>query len=187
MVWKAALVLVALSLSSATAADSTTTCRPFVGTMRCTTTDDLAAPSVADNIAAGQAIGSALSAIFQRKPRPVANVAPPPKIDLPAAMRGIPLTPDNGNQYYETCKNGGGALAGVCFGYLQGFITRERVLAPYGSICFPQDGNFGQMLDILIAFLRDHPADRSRELGLLTAAAFYQVFPCQSAAPTPTK
>lgn len=65
-----------------------------------------------------------------------------------------------------------------CSAYIAGV---SDVLNTQGTICTPKDVTVHQTVDIILNYLREHPAQRSMAAPLLTRAALGRAFPCNRA------
>ena len=62
-----------------------------------------------------------------------------------------------------------------CSGYIAGV---SDVLNSQGTICTPKDVTVHRTVDVILNYLREHPAQRSMAAPVLTGAALRQAFPC---------
>lgn len=85
---------------------------------------------------------------------------------------------DTGNELYEYCtaKDNGKQL--LCMGLVTGYF--EGMQAGYNCKSHPKVTR-GQLVDIVLQFLREHPADRHLPASLLAARAFFVSFDCKRA------
>lgn len=89
-----------------------------------------------------------------------------------------------GNGFLQTCS---GTLAdenafrlGICFGWLSGFVDRDRLAAGIETrrICQPAKSTNGQLMDVVLKYLRDHPSERHLPISILAYSALIEAFPC---------
>lgn len=51
---------------------------------------------------------------------------------------------------------------------------------PFRMMCVPANVEAGQLKDITVAYLRDHPADRNQGAGIVVMSALLEAYPCAS-------
>lgn len=83
---------------------------------------------------------------------------------------------NDGNGLYELC-SGTEAIytLGICHGYISGVRDALRGVV----ICPPSNVTNGQVFDIVINGLRDHPEERQKESVVLIIKYLSAAFPCQ--------
>jgi Rap1a immunity proteins len=64
----------------------------------------------------------------------------------------------------------------LCSGYIAG---ASDVLNSQGAICTPKDVTVHQTVDVILDYLREHPAQRHMAAPVLTEAALGQAFSCK--------
>jgi hypothetical protein len=82
---------------------------------------------------------------------------------------------DTGNEFLAMCddvKNGHTYCLGTAVGYADMLLWSGMICAPGRS--FPK----GQVIDVVIKYVRDHPAERSRAAASLAYDALTDAFPC---------
>jgi hypothetical protein len=90
----------------------------------------------------------------------------------------------SGNDLFDACGSPQRAL--VCFGYIEGIADAMQSTRNAGGslagvrACLPEDATLGQLKDIVINFLRDHPETRHFTALSITAYAFSAAFPCRT-------
>lgn len=94
---------------------------------------------------------------------------------------------DTGNQYFSGCerygeRGGNASMWGICVGYLAGFLARHR-LQESRIFCIPATATNGQMMDVVIAYLRNNPSVRHHQTSVLMTIALVGAFPCPAPAP----
>ena len=52
---------------------------------------------------------------------------------------------------------------------------------PFRLMCVPQGVEAGQLRDIVVQYLEDHPADRNLGAGLIVMSALLEAYPCTAA------
>lgn len=83
---------------------------------------------------------------------------------------------DTGNEFLSLCddKNGGRPYClGSAVGYADMLMWMGQICAPGRS--FPK----GQVIDVVIKYVRDHPGLRSKAAAELAHAALLEAFPCK--------
>jgi Rap1a immunity proteins len=84
-----------------------------------------------------------------------------------------------GNKLLEFCEVP--AVTSACYGYVLGVVDALQVMgadAPKFSFCVPERVESGQLVDVVKAFLRDHPEKRHLPASDLVTAALNEKFPC---------
>ncbi len=99
-----------------------------------------------------------------------------------AAMTGT------GNELLETCKNESSMFSsGACLGFVQG--VTEGLLLQAGTfkqkplVCLPEGVTFGQMRDVVVKYLSEHPELRHYTGAQLTVLALANAWKCDFSAP----
>ena len=85
----------------------------------------------------------------------------------------------NGNDLYESCIDTNSTL--TCLSYIQGVMDLQMATQSFGStkvICATTAVNGRQVMDVVTAYLRDHPAIRSQGAAGITILALSDAFPC---------
>jgi len=85
----------------------------------------------------------------------------------------------DGNRLLEVCLNRANLDShfGDCLGYTSGVADTAQSV----TICLPQNARRGQVRDIVINYLREHPERRTLSSHVLVQEALVRVWPC----PTP--
>jgi hypothetical protein len=92
----------------------------------------------------------------------------------------------NGNGFYSMCANARdqqGWEAAACLSYVIGLsdmAKRRRAGLAEVALCVPQGVTSGQALDVLMAYLRDRPAERQKPTADLLLDALAVAYPCRS-------
>ncbi|UWR10889.1 Rap1a/Tai family immunity protein [Sulfitobacter mediterraneus] len=125
------------------------------------------------------------------------------KLLLTVAVMASPAFAENdsGNTLYAACSHMNGEAtvqAGYCIGYLTGvwegmklgaslpfMLEGENSLTKLEEtsnqllrVCMPSDVERGQMVDVVIKYLDENPADRHGPARMLTWLALLDAFPC---------
>lgn len=85
-----------------------------------------------------------------------------------------------GNKLYSECTSSDNLDQMHCLGYQNGIAD---VLSGHDRVngfqaCLPGNGTVGQVMDVVVKSLRDHPEDRHLAAAVLVAAALAAAFPC---------
>jgi hypothetical protein len=104
------------------------------------------------------------------------------EIALAAALQQArPVVFFSGNQLYEYCQR---EASLVCLGYVMGVADTIADASSAGDmttrICPDRGVNPGQMMDVVVNFLRAHPERRHQAAPGIVAAALVEAFPCPS-------
>lgn len=86
----------------------------------------------------------------------------------------------DGNQMLQTCENTSGYNQGFCLGYLMG-VVNSLVNGAVPLMCKNSKNDFvtlGQMKDIVLKFLSDHPESRHCGAIDITYVSLRNLFPC---------
>lgn len=99
---------------------------------------------------------------------------------IPSAARADDYT---GNKILSDCDTNSGAWsAGACFGRIVAVLnTFDLITETSGKspiICARPNVTNGQMVDIVVAWLKRHPEKRDLDYTVVTIAAAVDAFPC---------
>jgi hypothetical protein len=105
-----------------------------------------------------------------------------------------PSVDESGNAFLSQCelvidrysmkdKEGSPVDAGECYGYVTGFnhgvgMAYDIVGQPQ-PYCLPDGVTHGQMMRVLIKFIKDHPEKAHKLTGVLEIESFMDAFPCK--------
>lgn len=83
---------------------------------------------------------------------------------------------DDGNDLLTACSTS----EGYCLGYIRGLSNGvDMILAQKGKrICYGQNVTLGQVRDVVVDYVRRHPATRNQNSMVLTAYALGAAWPC---------
>ncbi len=90
-----------------------------------------------------------------------------------------------GNGLLSLCESEPGYAAGLCMGYIMGarygFEDGARVgSAPWElRFCIPEGVTYGQMVDVVVAYIEANPATRHKDSMVHTLTAFRKAWPCK--------
>lgn len=88
-----------------------------------------------------------------------------------------------GNQMLRDCNQGNDWGSGACFGRIIGSIDGFRVKAMLDKtglpFCMPDGVTNGQVVDIVVKWVRDQPAKRHYTYEVITGLALKDAFPCK--------
>jgi hypothetical protein len=94
---------------------------------------------------------------------------------------------DSGNGFLSACDSsdtsGNPLQKGLCLGYVSGVtdgISLAEKLTHKPSSCLPATVTNGQVLDIVVTFVRDHPELRHWQTRWLIQRSLLEAFPCQA-------
>jgi len=98
---------------------------------------------------------------------------------------------ETGNELYQDCISNDVSAKGICLGYIEGVrlgydLGRVHGYMKYHSPgdvystphCAPESGTKGQMMDVIIKYLKNNPKIRHKRATDLVHNAFKQAFPC---------
>lgn len=164
-------------IASPAAAQTSTNCQQYGTRTRCQTTGDQTQQTQQQDRAAanlGSALGAALASRHKKRDNDEV-VSPLPPVDT-----------SSGNGYLRMCEvidgpEGNSLRFGICYGYIDGFLERDRTVDVGHAICLPSNVDNKQLMDVALSYLRAHPELRHQVLGGLMFGAFYAAFPCQPA------
>lgn len=90
-----------------------------------------------------------------------------------------------GNQILRDCNQGNDWPSGSCFGRIIGSVDGFRVKAALDKtglpFCIPEGVTNGQVVDIVVRWVRDQPAKRHYNYEVITGLALKEAFPCKTA------
>jgi hypothetical protein len=91
----------------------------------------------------------------------------------------------DGNRLYEICTapEEKHASWGVCLGFILGAHDAVRDAQELGFLagkihCTPTNATTGQVRDVVVRYLEEHPAERHINASALVADALREAFPC---------
>lgn len=87
---------------------------------------------------------------------------------------------ETGNSLLRECQNR--TLEPACVGYLDGVTDTDAALGRPVSVCLPQAVERGQVRDVVVKWLLDHPEQRHQYAPDLVIKALSSVFPCRGSA-----
>ena len=68
---------------------------------------------------------------------------------------------------------------GICFGYLDGWLARDAATPEFRFVCRPPSVPNGQVMDVLLKYLRENPETRHNSIDGAIVVALSGAFPCQ--------
>ena len=98
-----------------------------------------------------------------------------------------PPTPDidNGNGLLEVCADGAAFHYGLCMGYITGVLDGANTApipkncpAPASYWCIPKGVTLGQIQEVVVKYLKDHPEIRHQPSNGLIENAVLAVWSC---------
>lgn len=78
----------------------------------------------------------------------------------------------DGNELQEECNQS----ATFCQGYVAGVFDAESF---FPTLCVPDEASYGQLVDVVTQWLRDHPERRHESAVRLVVQAINEKFPCK--------
>jgi hypothetical protein len=87
---------------------------------------------------------------------------------------------DRGNQLLDECNPASGYnsfASGMCIGYVTATVDTLSFIPGMG-FCLPLASTKGQIRDVVLKYLQDHPADRHSVAASLVTVALWESFPC---------
>lgn len=103
---------------------------------------------------------------------------------------------NTGNEVLQKCDEGADTQdIAYCLGYIAGAVDQIALWTNYGGKnCIPSNATLGQMRDVIVKYLKDHPQDRHRSAPLLSYMALGEAYSCNvnvtpgwRASPSPQK
>jgi len=95
----------------------------------------------------------------------------------PARAQSFASNIGQGNGLLRACEDEGGYAGGLCLGFILGSVQgRAGILS--GKTCPSEQVTNGQMIDVVVAYLKAHPKTRDLNSDLLIGAAFIDAWPC---------
>lgn len=89
----------------------------------------------------------------------------------------------NGNALLADCDSSVGYDRGACSGYISGvsdaIASYQTVHAFPDFVCMPDQVQRGQIIDVVVKYLRDHPEKRHLGAASMVTAALRLAFPCE--------
>ena len=83
----------------------------------------------------------------------------------------------SGNDLYAKCTAAEGSLERVyCIGIMAGLADAFET---GGTTCLPKNASVGQVMDVVVIYLRDHPQSRHFTMASEAARALNSAFPCK--------
>ena len=82
------------------------------------------------------------------------------------------LSFETGNQLYTDCQT---KPPNYCMGYIMGVIDS---LIVFDYFCLPERATQGQLRDVVVKYLDEHPAERHQRGDGLVLTAIKMAFPC---------
>jgi Ssp1 endopeptidase immunity protein Rap1a len=85
----------------------------------------------------------------------------------------------NGNKLYTECTGSKATDQVSCISYIEGIADMVAGLwTPKDTACFSPGINAGQLQDIVVNYLQDHPENRHWPATILVLQALHDAFPC---------
>lgn len=77
----------------------------------------------------------------------------------------------NGNQLHEWCSSSNQYFASQCMGYILGSLDATPELKT------PENATRGQVRDVIVKYLREHPEHRDMPAGMVIIMAAFEAWP----------
>jgi 2-methylcitrate dehydratase PrpD len=88
-----------------------------------------------------------------------------------------------GNKLLEECEATEPFRQAFCLGYIMGVTDVDGMdgaaFPERRRTCVPEDVTNGQLLDILVKYLKNHPEERHYSAAVLAIKAITKAFPCK--------
>lgn len=102
---------------------------------------------------------------------------------LLASTATAQTNPHSGSAWLESCtQKYSEALYVLCLGFVQGAEAAHDIDTRVGGMppffCMPQQVSYGQMVQVVVKYLKDRPQELHEPFGALVYKAFRQAFPC---------
>jgi len=99
-----------------------------------------------------------------------------------ASVHAQRVSTTTGNQLLERCQSTDTFEQSFCLGYLEGVTDLN---AMHGSVlpvnqrsCAPENVTNGQIRDVAVKYLKDHPEERHMLAAILIVKGMAEAFPC---------
>jgi hypothetical protein len=93
------------------------------------------------------------------------------------------LSPTTGNELLEWCQSGDTWQTGRCYGYVIGVADLQtmvgKALPENRQSCIAEGMTVGQIVEVAIKYLKQHPEERHFNASVLMVKAIAEAFPCQ--------
>jgi len=106
-----------------------------------------------------------------------------------ASAHGQRVSTTTGNDLLESCESGGHSEQAFfnqafCLGYITGVTDIDGVdgsaFPERRRSCVPENVTNGQVKDVVVKYLKEHPEERHIQASILIVKAVAQAFPCKS-------
>jgi hypothetical protein len=98
------------------------------------------------------------------------------------------IKPNSGNAYLPACRVAARsedpkaaeiAKASYCLGMVSALVGVVPLLEPRYRFCFPKDGDTGQAVRVVVAFLEKNPSMLHEDFRMLALIAMREAWPCK--------
>jgi hypothetical protein len=102
----------------------------------------------------------------------------------------------SGNNLYAECEEGAGSVQySFCLAYVTGALdmigglqgadsaTDQKSLWKLSTVCVPNQATAGQVVDIVLKYMKDHPEDRASRASWIVIRALIGAWKCPSTGP----
>jgi hypothetical protein len=99
-----------------------------------------------------------------------------------ARAQAAPTAPADftGNDLLEKCRHDDSIKDTGCMMFIQGFINGAEAFAPKRYFSVPNEATLGQVRDVVLKYIVDHPAERHQLAGVLITWALHDAFPVKA-------
>jgi hypothetical protein len=101
-----------------------------------------------------------------------------------ASAHGQRVSTTTGNDLLESCESKGNLEHAFCLGYIIGVTDVEgmdsAVFPERRRSCVAENVSNGQVRDVVVKYLKDHPEERHLQAAILVVKAMGQAFPCKA-------
>ncbi|MGC2464984.1 MAG: Rap1a/Tai family immunity protein [Candidatus Acidiferrum sp.] len=100
------------------------------------------------------------------------------------SARAQRVSTTTGNDLLESCESTGHFEQAFCFGYITGVTDTDAMdgaaFPDRRRSCVAENVSNGQVKDVVVKYLRDHPEERHLLAAILIVKAMSQAFPCKA-------
>ena len=82
----------------------------------------------------------------------------------------------SGIQLLTNCEDGNDYTEGHCTGYISGVFDNSIII---NKQCLPQNATSGQMIKVVVEYLKEHPERLTTSASVLVQVAINEAFPCK--------
>lgn len=99
---------------------------------------------------------------------------------VPVPAMAADTVEDNGNEILEMCTDSLDFMKGICLGYIRGASSAgdSWMLSMNRHLCRPTGVTVGQIQDVVVRYIRQHPESRHEAAVTLVMKAQDAAWPC---------